>query len=208
MATKIRLQRQGRKRAAIYHIVASDPRNKRDGKYIERLGIYNPNTHPATVELDFEAAVKWIGVGAEMTDTARSILSKEGVLLMNHLKGGVRKGALTEEQAEAKFEAWKKENGAKGDAIVKTLAETKVADQKKAFAAETKIKEDRAAALAVAASELAASLAPVVEEVVAEEAPAAEEVVAEEAPATEEVVAEVAPATEEAATEEEEKTAE
>jgi len=203
MATKIRLQRQGRKRAAIYHIVASDPRNKRDGKYIERLGIYNPNTHPATVELDFEAAVKWIGVGAEMTDTARSILSKEGVLLMNHLNGGVRKGALTEEQAEAKFEAWKKENGAKGDAIVKTLAETKVADQKKAFAAETKIKEDRAAALATAASELAASLAPVVEEVVAEEAPA------EVAPAAEEVVAEVAPAaTEESAPEADEKAAE
>ena len=196
MATKIRLQRQGRKRAAIYHIVASDPRNKRDGKYIERLGVYNPNTHPATVELNFDSAVKWIGFGAEMTDTCRSILSKEGVLLKNHLNGGVRKGALTEEQADAKFEAWAKENLAKSDAIVKTIAETESANKKAAFAAETKIKEDRAAALATAASELAAEAA-------AAAAPAVEEVVAEEAPATEE-----APVAEEAAPEAEEKTEE
>lgn len=186
MATKIRLQRQGRKRAAIYHIVASDPRNKRDGKYIERLGIYNPNTHPATVELNFDAAVKWIGVGAEMTDTARSILSKEGVLLKNHLNGGVRKGALTEEQADAKFEAWVKENTAKSDATVKDLAVEKEKAQKEALAAETKIKEDRAAAVAAAASELAAEAA-------AAEAPAEE--------ATEEVVAEAEAPAEEAAPE-------
>ena len=181
MATKIRLQRQGRKRAAVYHIVASDPRNKRDGKYIERLGVYNPNTNPATVELNFDSAVKWIGYGAEMTDTCRSILSKEGVLLRNHLNGGVRKGALTEEQADAKFEAWAKENLAKSDAIIKSIAETKVSDKKKALAAETKIKEDRAAAIATAASELAAAA----EAAAAEEAPAAEEAAAEEAAAEE-----------------------
>ena len=184
MATKIRLQRRGRKRAAVYHIVASDPRNKRDGKYIERLGIYNPNTHPATVELNFDSAVKWIGFGAEMTDTCRSILSKEGVLLKNHLNGGVRKGALTEEQADAKFEAWAKDNLAKSDAIVKTIAETKVSDQKKAFAAETKIKEDRATALATAASELVAEAAAAEAAAVAAAAPAVEEAPAVEAEAT------------------------
>lgn len=190
MATKIRLQRQGRKRAAIFHIVAADSRAPRDGKYIERLGVYNPNTHPATVTLNFDAAVNWVGTGAEMTDTARSILSKEGVLLKNHLNGGVAKGALTQEQADAKFEAWLKDNGSKLEASAKQVADAKAKALKEAFEAETKVKEARAAAQAAAASELAAEAeAAVAAEQATEEV--VEEVAVEEA--TEEVVTEAAP---------------
>ena len=180
MATKIRLQRHGRKARAIYHIVVADSRKKRDGKFIEKLGIYNPNHDPAFVDLNFDSAVKWVATGAEISDTARSILSKEGVLLRNHLDGGVRKGALSQEEADTKFEAWKKEKGLQSDAAVKALAEAEVKAKKEALAAETKIKEERETAAAAKLAELQA------EEVVAEEP--AEEVVAEE-PA-EEVVAE------------------
>ena len=189
MATKIRLQRHGRKARAIYHIVVADSRKKRDGKFIEKLGIYNPNQDPAFVDLNFDSAVKWVATGAEISDTARSILSKEGVLLRNHLDGGVRKGALSQDEADKKFEAWKKEKGLQSDAAVKAIAEAEAKAKKEALAAETKIKEERQAAaaakLAEAQAEEAAAEEPA-EEVVAEEP--AEEVVAEE-PA-EEVVAE------------------
>jgi small subunit ribosomal protein S16 len=190
MATKIRLQRHGRKARAIYHIVVADSRKKRDGKFIEKLGLYNPNNDPAFVDLNFDSAVKWVASGAEISDTARSILSKEGVLLRNHLDGGISKGALSQEEADAKFEAWKKEKGAQSDAAAKSIVETELKAKKEALAAETKIKEEREAASAAKLSELQVAEAPA-EEVVAE-APA-EEVVAE-AP-TEEVVAE-APAEE------------
>ena len=194
MATKIRLQRQGRKARAIYHIVVADSRKKRDGKFIEKLGIYNPNHDPAFIDLNFESAVKWVATGAEISDTARSILSKEGVLLRNHLDGGISKGALSQEDADAKFEAWKKEKGAQTDAAVKTIAEAEAKAKKEALAAETKIKEDREA---IAAAKLA--------EAQAEDA--AEEVAVEE-PA-QEVVEEVAAESNEEATEESaEKTAE
>ena len=189
MATKIRLQRHGRKARAIYHIVVADSRKKRDGKFIEKLGVYNPNQDPAFVDLNFDSAVKWVATGAEISDTARSILSKEGVLLRNHLDGGVRKGALSQDEADKKFEAWKKEKGLQSDAAVKAIAEAEAKAKKEALAAETKIKEERQAAaaakLAEAQAEEAAAEAQA-EEVVAEEP--AEEVVAEE-PA-EEVVAE------------------
>jgi small subunit ribosomal protein S16 len=185
MATKIRLQRHGRKARAIYHIVVADSRKKRDGKFIEKLGLYNPNNDPAFVDLNFDSAVKWVASGAEISDTARSILSKEGVLLRNHLDGGISKGALSQEEADAKFEAWKKEKGAQSDAAAKSIVETELKAKKEALAAETKIKEEREAASAAKLSELQVAEAPA-EEVVAE-APA-EEVVAE-APA-EEVVAE------------------
>ncbi len=175
MATKIRLQRHGRKARAIYHIVVADSRAKRDGKFIEKLGIYNPNQDPAKVELNFDSAVKWVSTGAELTDTARSILSKEGVLLKNHLNGGVAKGALTQEQADAKFEAWQKEKGSKVDAVVKAKADAAVKAKKEALAAETKIKEEReAAAAAKLAEEQAEEVAEEATEEVAEEAPAAE----------------------------------
>ena len=203
MATKIRLQRQGRKARAIYHIVVADSRKKRDGKFIEKLGVYNPNHDPAFIDLNFESAVKWVATGAEISDTARSILSKEGVLLRNHLDGGISKGALSQEDADAKFEAWKKEKGAQTDAAVKTIAEAEAKAKKEALAAETKIKEDREA---IAAAKLAEAQAEDASEEVAAEEPA-QEVVAEE-PA-QEVVEEVAAESNEEATEESaEKTAE
>ena len=147
MATKIRLQRRGRKRNAIYHIVAIDSRAKRDGRCIERLGQYNPNVHPAAVALDFERALHWVKVGAEMSDTAKTILSKEGVLLKNHLDGGVTKGAFKQDAADKKFATWieAKESGAEKEA--KGLSDKQEAESAKLLEAETKIKEDRAAAI-------------------------------------------------------------
>jgi len=109
MATKIRLQRHGRKGYAYYHVVVADSRSPRDGRCIERLGTYNPNTNPATIDLNFERALYWLGVGAQPTDTANTILKREGVLLKKHLLGGVKKGAFDIATAEQKFEAWKKE---------------------------------------------------------------------------------------------------
>lgn len=180
MATKIRLQRHGRKARAIYHIVVADSRKKRDGKNIEKLGLYNPNTDPATVELNFDSAVNWVATGVEISDTARSILSKEGVLLKNHLDGGVKKGALSQDEAESKFEAWKKDKGAEADAAAKSAAEADVKAKKEALAAETKIKEDREAAAAAKiaeaqAEEAAANAEASAEEATEEEAPVAEE---------------------------------
>ena len=107
MATKLRLQRRGRKNYAFYQIVVADSRAPRDGKYIERIGSYNPNTNPATITLDFDRALYWLQVGAQPTDTVRNILSDEGVLLKKHLLGGVAKGAFSEAEAEQKYEAWK-----------------------------------------------------------------------------------------------------
>ena len=186
MATKIRLQRHGRKAKAIYHIVVADSRSKRDGKLIEKLGLYNPNHDPAKVELNFESALNWVSTGAELTDTARSILSKEGVLLKNHLNGGVKKGALSQEEADAKFEAWQKEKGSQADAAQKAKAEAEAKVRKEALASETKVKEEREAAAAAKLAEEQSALAAV---------EATEDSV--EAEATEDSV-EVAPATEEA----------
>mgnify|MGYP000185351902 FL=1 len=166
----------------MFHIVVADSRSKRDGKYIERLGSYNPNNDPATVSLNFDSAVKWVGTGAEMSDTARSILSKEGVLLKNHLVGGVRKGALTEDQADAKFAAWQTEKSTKADSLNKSNDEAKVKAEKEALANETKIKEAREAA--VAAKLLEAQAAVEAAEVEAA-APAEEAVTEEEAPTEE-----------------------
>ena len=157
MATKIRLQRGGRKGYAFYRIVIADVRAPRDGKFTEKIGTYNPNTNPATVDLNFDRALYWVEVGAQPTDTVRNILKREGVYLMKHLRGGVKKGAFDEAAAQAKFEAWKagkekgleqiRENGAKSkkEAYAKNLeAEKKtnesiakkVADKKAALAAE------------------------------------------------------------------------
>jgi small subunit ribosomal protein S16 len=163
MATKIRLQRQGRKSRAIYHIVVADSRSKRDGKFIERLGLYNPNIDPAKVELNFESAVKWVGTGSEISDTARSILSKEGVLLRNHLDGGVKKGALSQEDADKKFDSWQKEKVSKVDAAAKVSAQADAKLKSEALAAETKVKEDREAIAAAKIAEEQASLVPEVE---------------------------------------------
>jgi small subunit ribosomal protein S16 len=196
MPVKIRLQRHGKKGKPFYWIVAADARSKRDGKYLEKLGTYNPNFNPAKIEIDVDGTVKWLQNGAQPTDTAKSILSYRGVMLKNHLVGGVRKGALTEEQAEAKFQAWLEEKISKVDAKKSDLEKAKDAEATKIFEAEKATNEARIAAAVPVVEEVIEEAAPIVEvapeEVVAEEA-ATEEAVAEEA-ATEEAVAEEAPA--------------
>ena len=163
MAVKLRLQRHGKKGKPYYWIVAADARSKRDGKYLEKLGSYNPNVNPAIIELNVDGAVKWLQDGAQPTDTARAILSYKGVMLKNHLAGGVRKGALTEEQAEAKFQAWLDDKATKVDAKKDGLAKVDADVRAKALEAEKAANEARIAAAA-----------PVVEEEVVEEAPSEE----------------------------------
>lgn len=155
MSTKIRLARHGKKGYAFYHIVVADSRSPRDGRFIEKLGTYNPNTNPATVVLNFESALKWIGVGAQPTDTARSILSKEGVMYRHHLNGGVKKGAFTEEAAEQKFAKWVAEKEAKAAAAKAAQEAAKAKTAKERLEAETKVKEAKAAALAAKLAEAA-----------------------------------------------------
>lgn len=142
MATKIRLQRHGRKNYAFYSIVIADARAPRDGRFIEKIGTYNPNTNPSTVDLKFDRALYWVEVGAQPTDTVRNILSKEGVYMMKHLKGGVKKGAFDESAVEVKFNAWKaaKENKLK-DFVAKEEAKKKAADAER-LAAEKKVNEE------------------------------------------------------------------
>ncbi|WP_113660545.1 30S ribosomal protein S16 [Pedobacter nanyangensis] len=181
MATKIRLQRFGKKGKPFYHVVVADSRAPRDGKFIERLGSYNPNTNPATIELNFDKAVKWVLSGAEPTDTARAILSYKGVLYKKHLEGGIKKGALTQEQADAKFATWLDAKAGKIAGKTEGLASSKAEARKAALTAEAKKNEERAAAIA-------AKNAPVAEEVVeeaTEEAPVVEAEAATEAPAEE-----------------------
>ena len=198
MSVKIRLQRHGKKGKPFYWIVAADARAKRDGRYLEKLGTYNPNTNPATVNLDIDGAVKWLQDGAQPTDTAKTILSYKGAMLKNHLVGGVRKGALTEEQAEEKFQAWVDQKAGKVASKEETVAKAKLDVKAKALEAEKAVNEARVAAAIEEVVEEVAEVAPeaeVAEEVVAEVAPeaeVAEEVVAEVAPEAE-VVAEVAP---------------
>ncbi|MDE6753501.1 MAG: 30S ribosomal protein S16 [Muribaculaceae bacterium] len=136
MATKIRLQRHGRKGYAFYPIVVADSRAPRDGKFIERIGSYNPNTNPATISLDFDRALYWMEVGAQPTDTVRSILSKEGVLLMKHLRGGVKKGAFSEEEAQRRFNAWKEGKDKEANAAQLKLDAKKAEEAKARFEAE------------------------------------------------------------------------
>ncbi len=212
MATKIRLQRHGKKGKAFFHIVAADSRAKRDGKFIEKLGVYNPVSNPAIIEIDFERTLHWVQVGAEMTDTAKAILAYKGVLHKNHLIKGVAKGAFTMEEAENKFNLWLMEK------------DNKVSVKKEGVSkAEAQVKADRLRAEmevnAARAAEIEAKNKPVEEEVEAapeaveetpeavteEDAPVAEEsapVVEEEAPVVEEeapVVEEAAPVVEESA---------
>ena len=178
MATKIRLQRHGHKDYAFYPIVIADSRAPRDGRFIERIGSYNPNTNPATISLNFERALYWINVGAIPTDTVRNILSREGVMLMKHLQGGVKKGAFTEEEAQKRFEAWKAEKQAKLDAIRNKERDDKKAADKKTIAEEAKKNEAKAEAVAKKKAEIAAAKA----EAEAEAAKAAQEAAAAEAP--------------------------
>ena len=169
MAVKIRLQRHGKKNFAFFHIVVADSRSPRDGRYIEQIGSYNPNTNPATIVLDFDRALAWVKVGAEMTLVTRRILSYEGVLLQKHLQGGVAKGAFTQEEADKKFEAWKAQRDAKIDAKKAGLVKDAAAKAKAAVEAEAKVNQERAAALAKKAQE-AAEAAKAAEEAAAAEA--------------------------------------
>jgi len=179
MPVKIRLQRHGKKGKPFYWVVAADARAKRDGKFLAKLGVYNPNTNPATIDLDVDSSVKWLQNGAQPTETAKRLLSYTGVLLKNHLAGGVRKGALTEEQAEEKFNAWVEEKASKVEAKKEGLTKAQEKARKEALAAEKAVNEARIAA-AQPEEEVAEEAAPEAE-ATTEEAPAAEESNEEEA---------------------------
>lgn len=182
MPAKIRLQRHGKKGQPFYHIVVADSRSPRDGKFIEKLGTYNPLTNPAQINIKFDRALYWYSVGAVPTDTARSLLSKTGVMMKYHLMRGVQKGAMTVEQAEIKFQNWMKEKEAKAASMVKNMEEKTRGEKKARIEAEKQVNEARAA-------ELAKKRLAEIEAKKAAEAEAAAEAAAEEATA-EEVVAE------------------
>ena len=210
MATKIRLQRFGKKGKPFYHVVVADARAPRDGKFIERLGSYNPNTNPATIEINFEKALDWVNKGAQPTDTCRAILSYKGILYKKHLEGGVKKGALTEEQAEAKFAQWLEGKAIKIEGKKEILSKSKQEIKKATLLAEAKKKEEMAAAIIVKNTPSEEVEETVVEETPEVEVSEVEETVAEETLEIEEEApvaeAEVAPAEE--ATEEAEVSAE
>ena len=175
MATKIRLQRRGRKGYPFYHIVIADSRAPRDGKFIEKVGSYNPNTNPATITINFDRALYWLQVGAQPTDTTRNILSEQGVLLKKHLLGGVAKGAFSEADAEKKFEAWKDEKEKGNQAAINKNQTKAQADAKARLDAEKATNRARAEAVAQKKAEENAEVAPAEEvEVPVEETPAEE----------------------------------
>jgi small subunit ribosomal protein S16 len=178
MATRIRLQRHGKKGKAVFHLVVADSRAKRDGKFIEKLGVYDPNTNPATININFDSTLGWVQTGAEMSDTARAILSYKGVLFKNHLLKGVQKGALTAEQVEAKFAAWEAEKANKIQGKVEGLGKNAEADKVARLKAEAESNAAKAKAIE-------AKNTPEAEDTT--EAPAAETEV--ETPAIEEVPA-------------------
>ncbi len=188
MSVKIRLQRHGKKQKPFYWIVAADARSKRDGKFLEKLGTYNPTANPAIIDLNVDKAVQWLHNGAQPTDTARAILSYKGALLKHHLDGGVRKGALTQEQANAKLTAWLESKTATVDAKKEGLSKAQVNAKAKALKLEVEANDKRVAAAAAAlkaaevVEEEPAEVTEVVETAtdVVEETPAAEE--ANEAP--------------------------
>jgi small subunit ribosomal protein S16 len=201
MAVKLRLARHGRKSKPYYYIIAADSRTPRDGKFIERIGSYNPITNPATIDIDFDKALDWVIKGAQPTDTVRRILSYKGILMKKHLLDGVKKGAFSETEAEKRFNAWLEDKNKNITAKISDLSAKERAEAKAKLEAETKVKEERAQAIAkkYAAEAAEAEKEEVVEETetteaVTEEAPAAETVV-EKAPVAETVV-EKAPVTE------------
>jgi small subunit ribosomal protein S16 len=199
MAVKIRLARKGRKKLAFYHVVVADSRSPRDGRYIEKIGSYNPVTNPATIELDFDKALGWLQNGALPTDTCRAILSYKGVLMKKHLLEGVKKGAFDEAEANRRFEEWMKQNDAKIEAKKSNLEKTQDDDLGKKLKEEKRINEARAAKLAKKTADLAAKAAAgdkaLVAEVMGEETESVEEPVQESAPeeTASEIVAEDKP---------------
>jgi len=182
MSVKIRLQRGGKKRKPFYWVVVADSRSKRDGRSLEKIGSYNPNTNPATIELDVDAAVKWLENGAQPTDTARAILSYKGVLLKKHLMGGVKKGALTQEQADEKFNAWMEEKANKISAKSNKVASAADAAKAKALEIEKEVNTARKAAADEAENEAIKAEADAKE--AAQAAKKAAEAPEEEAPKT------------------------
>ena len=179
MPVRIRLQRHGKKGKPFYHIVAADSRAKRDGRFIEKIGTYNPNTNPATINVQSDRALYWLEVGAQPSDTARAILKYKGVMYRNHLNNGVKKGAFSQEEADKRYEAWLAEKEGKIQGRIDQLSAAADKVRAEALAKEKEINEARA-------KEIAAANSPLVEEV-AEEAPAAEAApAAEEAPEAEE----------------------
>ncbi len=189
MAVKIRLQRHGKKGKPFYWIVAADARSKRDGKYLEKIGTYDPNQKPASIDLDFDSALSWLDKGAQPTNTAKAILSYTGVLMKKHLNGGVKKGAFTEEEAKKKFDKWMKEKSAKVEKKIEDVKTALESNKKEARLKEEeyrkkKLEDAKAKDEAKAAEEAPADEAPA-EEAPADEAKAAEEAPAEEAPADE-----------------------
>ena len=207
MPVKIRLQRHGKKQKPFYWVVAADARSKRDGKYLEKLGIYNPTANTAQIELNVDGAVKWLQNGAQPTDTARAILSYKGALMKNHLIGGVRKGALTEEQAEEKFNAWVEEKGKAIDGKKSNLSTAKEKEKAAALAAEKAVNEKRVADAIAAATPVEEAVAEVeaTTEEAATEATETVDAVAEAAEETVEAVVEETEAPAQEATEEETK---
>ena len=193
MPAKIRLTRHGRKRSPFYHIVIADSRAPRDGKFIERIGIYDPNTNPATIELDFDSAIDWLQKGAQPTDTCRAILSYKGVLYKNHLINGVKKGAFSEEEVEKRFQTWLTAKEQKIQAKKDGLSDEAKEEAKKIFDAEAKVNEARAEEIARKASKLADEAAAAEAEAKGETAPevVADTTVAEEQTAVEEKATEV-----------------
>ena len=183
MSVKIRLARHGKKGYAFYHIVVADSRAPRDGRFIEKIGTYNPNTNPATIDLQFDRALDWMNKGAQPTDTCRAILSYKGVLYKKHLQGGVAKGAFSESDAESKFNKWLDEKSAQIDTKTKKISGDAASAEKARMVAEAKVKEDRAKAIA---EKKAAAVAPVAEAPAEEvETEAVTEESAAEVPATE-----------------------
>ena len=197
MPTKIRLSRHGRKGYAYYHIVVADSRAPRDGRFIERIGSYNPNTDPATIDLNFERALHWLLSGAQPTDTARSILSKEGVLMKKHLLGGVKKGAFDEAEAENRYQAWVAKSADKLQAYTAEIKQKIEAEETERLAIEAKVNADRMAEFAAKKAEAQALIDAAKAEKAAEAAAKAAEKATAEAPA-ETPVAET-PAAEESA---------
>jgi small subunit ribosomal protein S16 len=215
MATRIRLSRHGRKKQAFYHIVVADTRSPRNGRFIEKLGTYNPNTNPAKIDINFDGAVDWLLKGAQPSDTARAILSYKGVMMKKHLMAGVAKGAFNKEEAEKRFAAWMENKESQVADKKSVLEKAAIAATKAALDAEKAKSDERAAALVLKNSpiledevatketaEEAPAMDEFVEEVKAEETPVTEETPAAEEPTTEEVIAEETPTAEKPTTEE------
>ena len=202
MSVKIRLARRGRKKQAIYDVVVADARAPRDGRFIEKLGTYNPNTNPASININNERALTWLLNGAQPTDTVKAMLSYRGVMLKKHLQIGVLKGAISQEQADVKFNAWVSEKDIKIEGKKDQLATAKADARKTALAAETAKNQARIDAIKAREAAALAAAAPAVEEV---EAPAAEEeetTAVVETPEVEAAVVEVTPVVETPAAEE------